>query len=108
MALTYFLVLPKPEAFHTDSSLAQGIVGYNQVPESDISAEEDTEEAENLDLESDSEGRKIFHDALTTRDKLELAKPLVVRFMLPLFFVYLAGEFRYEPITEALYLKAQT
>lgn len=34
---------------------------------------------------------EIQEEHLTAREKIQLARPLLVRYMLPLFFVYLAG-----------------
>lgn len=95
MTVTYFLLLPRPAAFATPSD------AYAAVPLLDS----DGEESEDDDLIPTVESglvaqalgarvislkeAKTAH--LTRREKLALARPLAVRYMMPLFFVYLAG-----------------
>lgn len=80
--ITYFVLLPPLTAF-TDPSLA-----YRSIPTS--SAPEDAGPGLVLslpDAEAES-GTKMAQVRLTTQEKLDLIKPLVLRFMFPLFAVY--------------------
>ncbi|GAA6023232.1 hypothetical protein JCM11491_006488 [Sporobolomyces phaffii] len=103
MALTYFLVLPPLATFQPRSTsgqtpyaaLATTLDGDGDVP-SDTSRLLGGGEEE----EDDGDGRRRSGPVetggvdklpgLTTQDKFRLARPLFARFMLPLFFVYLA------------------
>lgn len=92
MAATYFLLLPAPSSF-----LEENKASYATIPEFEILEEEDEEDADesaplNNTTSASSISQKEEAINLTTAEKFVLAKPLVVRFMLPLFFVYLAGE----------------
>lgn len=82
MAWTYHFLLPSLETF------ASVFQAYDSIPVFDIEDEEDEED--------DGEGHAPLPPEkgphLTRMEKLDLAKPLFVRYMLPLFFVYLAGE----------------
>lgn len=116
MAASYFLLLPHLSAF---AALAQGY-GTTGAPstaryEALASTEPDARDAvrddpadenpsptdtgaeENAESGEDAE-EALEHrleeklPSLSTREKIELAKPLVWRYMVPLFFVYLAGK----------------
>ncbi|GAA5955657.1 hypothetical protein JCM21900_005075 [Sporobolomyces salmonicolor] len=92
MSLTYFFLLPPLASFHPTSLLSStsSAAPYSALPTLD-SSENDSEEV----CEDDSLMRQVERNLeklpwLTTREKIALARPLVGRFMLPLFFVYLA------------------
>ncbi|GAA6001776.1 amino acid transporter YHC3 [Rhodotorula paludigena] len=96
MALTYFLLLPRLSEFASQSpfSTRTSSATYSPLPRGESLFSDDDEDgviaaatAENEVLAAQLE-RKL--PSLTTREKLELARPLVRRYMLPLFFVYLA------------------
>lgn len=105
MSLTYFFLLPPLSAFTASSPFAasddlQGGSSSSPLlrrslsdgePSADEEEEEDEDEEERLALKELQERETL--PSLTTREKIELARPLVKRFMLPLFFVYLAGAF---------------
>ncbi|KAL8279937.1 hypothetical protein RQP46_007787 [Phenoliferia psychrophenolica] len=78
MASTYFFLLPSLETF------ANVFQAYDSIPVFDIQDENEEEEPEVVPAAF------LSGIHLTRREKLQLAKPLVVRYMLPLFFVYLA------------------
>ncbi|KAM0751550.1 batten's disease protein Cln3 [Meredithblackwellia eburnea MCA 4105] len=92
MAGTYFLVLPSLDTF---ASIFQA---YDSLPVFDIEednnndSDDDGESRGTPAIGSDHQGRAKSEDAvhLTRMEKLELAKPLVWKYMVPLFFVYLA------------------
>ncbi|SCZ92260.1 BZ3500_MvSof-1268-A1-R1_Chr5-2g07743 [Microbotryum saponariae] len=96
MALTFYFLLPRVETFGSAPFDVYTFV----VDEDDLDQEDDVEgEREEEDSQVGEaliqpqaqrpaeEGEEI---TLTTREKLALAKPLFKRYMLPLFFVYLA------------------
>ncbi|GAA5943219.1 amino acid transporter YHC3 [Sporobolomyces koalae] len=86
MAGTYFLLLPPLEAFR---QVEQARTDYEAIP----TLEDDMTPDSNLETDDQvPRASRGAHEAsgLTTRDKFELARPLLVPFMLPLFFVYLA------------------
>lgn len=95
MAVTYFLLLPRPEAF------ASPLDSYAAVPLLDSDGEESEDDETIPTVESGLVAQALGSRAiplkeakaahLTRREKLALARPLVVRYMMPLFFVYLAG-----------------
>lgn len=94
MSATYFLLLPPLTAFRSSSpfSITPSSQSYSPLapdasPDSDSADEE--EELDEQHLEERVEKRL---PALTTAEKIELARPLVRRYMVPLFLVYLAGE----------------
>ncbi|GAA5835382.1 hypothetical protein JCM11251_005219 [Rhodosporidiobolus azoricus] len=105
MALTYFLLLPPLSAFAPHSPFsttsasaartASDRTAYTPLvsdPEHEHDGDGDDEvdereEEERLVRKAEEKDRL---PSLTTREKVGLARPLVVRFMLPLFFVYLA------------------
>lgn len=114
MAASHFLLLPHLSVFAalTQPSIPSGgtsTARYDALASSDreasagnASEEEergallhDTEETAEEEGAADEEALEHQLDAklpsLTTREKIELAKPLVKRYMVPLFFVYLAG-----------------
>ncbi|KAN0129210.1 batten's disease protein Cln3 [Lactarius tabidus] len=80
--LTYFLLLPRPDAFSSlvisDAEEAVPSSEYTQLPVS----EEDEGEAM-------VETAPLKAKTLTMSDKWELLKPMLPRYMAPLFFVYL-------------------
>jgi battenin len=93
MSLTYYVLLPSTLAFSSSPFEA-----YAFIPDLD-SAGEDSDDGEELERCARSPGltRRVLsnsgmkHPDLTTEEKLALAKPLVVKYMLPLFF----GKARY-------------
>ncbi|KAG8974866.1 battenin CLN3 protein [Tulasnella sp. 425] len=80
--LAYFFLLPPPTAF-------QGAVGtsaaYAAIPTADLT-ETPAEEIEENDVQA-SRGPKI-RVTLSVADKLRLVRPLLLKYMLPLFLVY--------------------
>ncbi|GAA5976819.1 hypothetical protein JCM5350_007257 [Sporobolomyces pararoseus] len=99
MALTYFLLLPSFNSFQTSSSLS------SETPYSTLTQDTNNSDTSPLLEEEEEQGEETENDdriakqlmekrdklpSLTRREKFELAKPLFFRFMLPLFFVYLA------------------
>jgi battenin len=70
MSLAYFIILPPPASFGVS-----GTATYAPVPSGD---------------EGEVPEGKMHTEALSLADKLELARPLVLVFMLPLFAVYTA------------------
>jgi battenin len=102
MSLTYFLLLPPLSAFSPSSPFAaassEPVGGSSSSPllarsssegEGVVDEDEQEEEEDRLAQKELEERERL--PSLTTREKIELARPLVKRFMLPLFFVYLAG-----------------
>lgn len=95
MALTYFFLLPSVASFKPTSLVASSDTPYAALPTLDDDTTSDAspllvDEEEDRVLETvERELEKV--PALTTRQKFDLARPLFARFMLPLFFVYLAG-----------------
>jgi battenin len=92
MALTYFLLLPSLTSFKP-TSLFSSETPYAALPTLDDDTTSDTSSL----LEDDQAMQRVERQleklpGLTTKEKFELARPLFARFMLPLFFVYLAGE----------------
>ncbi|BGP29650.1 battenin CLN3 protein [Rhodotorula toruloides] len=95
MSASYFLLLPPLTAFrsHSPFSVAPSTQAYSALPAdssspaSSDSAADDDEELDEQHLEESFEKRL---PALTTGEKIELARPLVRRYMVPLFLVYLA------------------
>ncbi|KAK4703610.1 battenin, partial [Phenoliferia sp. Uapishka_3] len=79
MAATFYFLLPSLETF---ASIFQA---YDSIPVFDVDDEEDEDGEAAPEVPAEKSG---VH--LTRMEKLEIAKPLVVRYMLPLFFVYLA------------------
>jgi len=79
LPLTYFLLLPRPVAFMDSPSPGS----YAPLPEEDpdISVVDVTEE----DTLGQPPKVPVF---LTARDKWRLVKPMIVKYMLPLFLVY--------------------
>ncbi|GAA5855539.1 hypothetical protein JCM3766R1_006352 [Sporobolomyces carnicolor] len=94
MALTYFFLLPSVASFKPTSLVASSDTPYAALPTLDDDTTSDASpllvgEEEDRVLETvERELEKV--PALTTRQKFDLARPLFARFMLPLFFVYLA------------------
>lgn len=96
MALIYCLLLPPTEAFAAPEA------AYSTIPEEE-DIDIDTAELDRaISIKSSSSemiqalGTRAMakgQTSLTPGDKMQLARPLVVKYMLPLFFVYLAGEF---------------
>lgn len=88
MTATYSLLLPKPTEFNNFNDQEES--EYLAVPlaNEDDGIEVEEEAGDNADLTP----LKLEELSLTTSEKLIIARPLVVKFMLPLFFVYLAGE----------------
>lgn len=76
MPVTYFFILPPTSGFTSP------LESYSSVPVFD------TEEADSPLLVAPTPPLEEIQ--LTTREKLALARPLLYKFMLPLFFVYLA------------------
>ncbi|GAA5911345.1 hypothetical protein JCM6882_002352 [Rhodosporidiobolus microsporus] len=111
MALSYFLLLPPLAAFAPHSPFSTTTAGssaraaanraaYTPLVGASDSERDDLDDADGAEEELDAqeEEERLVRKAeekdrspsLTTREKVELARPLVRRFMLPLFFVYLA------------------
>ena len=93
MALTYFFLLPSLASFRPTSIFSNSDTPYAAIPTLDDDATSDTSSL----ADDDQVLQRVEHQldklpGLTTREKFELAKPLFVRFMLPLFFVYMAGK----------------
>lgn len=90
MSLSYFVLLPPPDKFANTPFDA-----YASIPELDSEGEEsdDDEYRPQRDVEATRGlvGGSLKPAHLSTAEKLALARPLVVRYMLPLFLVYLAG-----------------
>lgn len=110
MALTYFLVLPPLATFQPRSTSGQTpYAALATTLDGDGDASSDTSRLLGEDEEDDGDGDRARSGpvetggevdklpGLTTQDKYRLARPLFARFMLPLFFVYLAGESLSEP-----------
>ncbi|GAA5954886.1 hypothetical protein JCM3765_007802 [Sporobolomyces pararoseus] len=111
MALNYFLLLPSFNSFQKSTSSSSSETPYSTLTtlsdedrnnnsdtsplleQHDQEEEEAEEEEENNDHVVERQMLKKKEDelpSLTMKEKFELAKPLFFRFMLPLFFVYLA------------------
>ncbi|GAA5863940.1 hypothetical protein JCM8547_005287 [Rhodosporidiobolus lusitaniae] len=110
MSLTYFLLLPPLSTFRSASSaFPPASSSADPSSSSPLLADPSASDGEDVDSapnglapssreDEDEEAylaRKELEDrrntpSLTTREKVELARPLVKTFMLPLFFVYLA------------------
>ncbi|GAA6061190.1 hypothetical protein JCM10212_002403 [Sporobolomyces blumeae] len=91
MALTYLCVLPSLASFRPTSLFSDSETPYAAVPsldDDDASDSSSTLEDEQVLQQVERQLEKL--PALTMRERFELARPLLVRFMLPLFFVYLA------------------
>lgn len=95
MSGTYFLLLPPLTAFrsHSPFAVASSSQPYSALP-ADSFPNSEGEEEEELDEQYLEESVEKGLPALTTAEKIELARPLVRRYMVPLFLVYLAGEQR--------------
>jgi len=94
MALTYFFLLPSLASFRPTSIFSNSDTPYSAIPTLDDDA---TSDSSSLLADDDQVLQRVEHEldklpGLTTKEKFELAKPLFVRFMLPLFFVYMAGK----------------
>ncbi|BGP37516.1 battenin CLN3 protein [Rhodotorula kratochvilovae] len=100
MAATFFLLLPPLSALAPSSPFARSsrssATPYTPLRAGDSTADESDAEPEEEEEDADLPDEALLERAdeqlphLTTREKLELARPLVRRYMLPLFFVYLA------------------
>ncbi|GAA5887570.1 hypothetical protein JCM16303_004247 [Sporobolomyces ruberrimus] len=91
MALTYLFLLPSLVSFKPTSLFSTSETPYAVLPTIDDDA---TSESSSL-LEEQQVFERVEREkeklpGLTTKEKFDLAKPLFARFMLPLFFVYLA------------------
>lgn len=109
MAASYFLLLPRLSVFAAiTQSLGNDTRAGSNARYSALAAADDSEDAgpEDGDVTSPLTGADATEfdteesletriqaklPSLTTREKIELAKPLFKRYMIPLFFVYLAG-----------------
>ncbi|KAK4048076.1 battenin CLN3 protein [Microbotryomycetes sp. JL221] len=98
MSVTYFFLLPSVQKMSETS-----LTAYDFLPDDDSdddafsvngSIDEDISSGasreEGIARRAIAKGGLIKANHLSTADKLRLARPLVVRYMLPLFFVYLA------------------
>ncbi|KAI6112369.1 batten's disease protein Cln3 [Pisolithus thermaeus] len=82
LPFTYFVLLPAPAAFLNPTAS----IAYSALPLDDTEIPtNDTSEGSSL-LENEYKSESIF---LTTADKLRLLRPMVSKYMLPLFCVYL-------------------
>ncbi|GAA6003343.1 hypothetical protein JCM10207_000285 [Rhodosporidiobolus poonsookiae] len=89
MAAAYFLLLPPLAAFSPSSPFAR--TAYEAVPTAtDEEASDDEDDTARIDEDALAAKLEQKLPSLTTKEKFELARPLVKTFMLPLFFVYLA------------------
>lgn len=99
MAASFFLLLPPLSALAPKKPFADNSSSSPYAPlrrgDSDLDDDEDHDEAEEgVPDEVLLERADAALPSLTTREKIELARPLVRRYMLPLFLVYLAGASR--------------
>lgn len=110
MAASYFLLLPRLSVFAAitqafDSNPVGSNVPYSALGTDEV-VDEDNPDAEHGDATTaliggeaaGSDAEELLETriqatlpSLTTKEKIELAKPLFKRYMIPLFFVYLAG-----------------
>ncbi|KZT08122.1 batten disease protein Cln3 [Laetiporus sulphureus 93-53] len=81
--LTYFLLLPRPSSFTTTSAQ----VPYAPIPTEEALMDEGAQE-EYVETAEEVEAFKYIV-ALSAKDKWRLVRPLVGRYMVPLFCVYL-------------------
>jgi battenin len=79
MSLTYFFLLPMPSSFQTPETAE-----YAPVP----TGENNDQVEDELDEGQQSLASGQLTSTLTTREKLALARPLVLPYMIPLFAVY--------------------
>ncbi|KAG0703550.1 batten's disease protein Cln3 [Suillus ampliporus] len=82
LPLAYFLLLPRPAAFMHQSSSAS----YTLIPADDHATEIDGDLSAEDDLECRVESKVTV--ALSATDKWRLVKPMLLKYMLPLFCVY--------------------
>lgn len=91
--LTYFLLLPRASAV---GGVRASSAAYTAVPTADPteddSEETDVETTERIE-EGTEGGKPTIHIALSFADKVELVKPLLLRFMLPLCELFLSTDF---------------
>lgn len=85
MTLTYYLVLPPLSRF---VSMFQA---YEALPIYDVDSEEEEDDPEEIARIVAEEAAHVHDLHLSFKDKMELAKPLIKSYMLPLFLVYFAG-----------------
>ncbi|KAG2098887.1 batten's disease protein Cln3 [Suillus cothurnatus] len=82
LPLAYFCLLPRPAAFMHQSFSAS----YTLVPADDIETEIDDDLSGQDDVESPVEPKVTV--SLSAADKWRLVKPMLLKYMLPLFCVY--------------------
>lgn len=82
LPLAYFFLLPRPAAFMDQSFSAS----YTLVPADDLETEIDDDLSTQDDVETHVEPKVTV--ALSAADKWRLVKPLLFKYMLPLFCVY--------------------
>ncbi|BGO97358.1 battenin CLN3 protein [Rhodotorula toruloides] len=92
MSATYFLLLPPLTAFrsHSPFSVTPSAQTYSALPADSSPDSDSADDEEELDEQHLKESVEKRLPALTTGEKIELARPLVRRYMVPLFLVYLA------------------
>lgn len=85
MGITFFALLPKSGAFAASTQAA-----YSALPTAD--ADEDVNEDEPIHAEAHASASRVSltKPRLSTKQKLEIATPLFLPFMIPLFVVYFA------------------
>lgn len=81
LPLAYFFLLPRPAAFMHQSSSAS----YTLVPADDLETEIDDDMSAQDDVESRQPKVTV---SLSAADKWRLVKPMLLKYMLPLFCVY--------------------
>lgn len=99
MSATYFLLLPSYEAMSSPTSAASAAYAELDVDDTELSEESASDEEGEEQrprrrpsgvrtglLGGKLRGGDAEGASLTTADKMRLARPLVVRYMLPLFF----------------------
>ena len=85
MSLVFFALLPKSNAF------TSGIkASYSAVPTQDQDEDVHDDEPTEVDASTAASRVSLTKPRLSTRQKLEIAKPLFLPFMIPLFVVYFA------------------
>jgi len=93
MAASFFLLLPPLSALAPGTPFSVG----SSSPYAPLRRGDGDTDVDDLDEDDDLADEALLEQAdaalpsLTTREKIALARPLAVRYMLPLFLVYLAG-----------------
>ena len=85
MGVVFFALLPKSDAFGSNGKTA-----YTAVPASDEADDVNEDEPTESDAVPSTNRFSLTKPRLTTKQKIEIAKPLFLPFMVPLFVVYFA------------------